>query len=91
MTVYKKLLSSANTRENAIAQIKLATVNPGTSALVNITISPMMTNVNNPSVMMLIGKVRKIRIGRIVELMKPKTTATTSAVKGESIVTPGRM
>lgn len=49
-----------------------------------------MTKVRSPSVKMLIGSVRRRRIGLRMLLIIPKTTAVTNAVKILAICTPGK-
>ncbi len=57
----------------------------GTIKAANIIIKVFITKVNNPNVNILIGKVKKIKIGLITALTIPKTTATKTAVKKLSI------
>lgn len=81
----------ARTMANISAHQKPSTLNPGTMELTAMTRRPMMTKVSRPSVRMLIGRVIRSRIGRMMELTIPSTTATTRAVKKLLTWTPGRM
>lgn len=88
---FKNALTSDNTKLNASAHRKLSTLNPGTSLLTNNTNTALMTNVNSPSVKMVIGNVRITRIGLRMVLTSPKITATTTAVRKFSTFTPGNI
>ena len=50
-----------------------------------------MMNVNSPSVMIWIGSVSRIRIGRKIALTIPSTKAATSAPTTPVTLTPGKM
>ena len=78
-------------RLKSIAHINPLTRNPGTIALTKRITIPLITNVNNPRVKILIGRVKIISIGLIIALIMPKTTATTIAVKKLSTFTPGKI
>lgn len=73
---------------NNNAQPKLSTLNPGTRLLVNKIIRALMTKVNNPSVRMVIGRVRRKSNGFIVTLIIPRTRATIRAVVKSATCTP---
>lgn len=66
---------------NKIAQKRLSTLNPGTNVPTRRIISPLRINVNNPKVTILIGNVRKNKMGLIIAFKIPKTTAATIAVR----------
>lgn len=51
--------------------------------------SALITKVNSPSVKMLIGKVRIIKIGLIITLTTPKNKASHSAAQKPLMATPG--
>lgn len=66
-----------------------STLNPGTKlAAIRIT-AALITNVNNPKVRIVIGRVRIIRMGFMNALIIPKTTAATSAATKPVTCTPG--
>jgi len=79
------------TRPKSKAHQKPATENPGTIQAQSIISKALMTRVNNPKVKILIGNVKITRIGLIIALIMPKTTAIKSAVIKLSIFTPGRI
>lgn len=60
-------------------------------AAISKTNSALITNVNKPSVSIVIGKVIRTRIGLTTAFKTPKTTATTTAVEKLSTVTPGNI
>lgn len=64
---------------NRSAHQNPSTTNPGTRFEVMRMTEALMTKVNSPNVRILIGRVRKIRIGRRTALMMPRTTAVTRA------------
>jgi len=74
------MLISEATRLKRIADQKLSTVNPGTKLLTNTTKMALMIIVNNPKVRILIGSVKRIKIGLSKTLKTPKTKATHKAV-----------
>lgn len=51
--------------------------------------SALITNKNNPIVMMVMGRVKIMRMGFIKKLSKPKTKAKITAVENWLICTPG--
>jgi len=55
------------------------TLKPGNIAAAKPTIKAFITRVNSPNVKMFIGKVKKIKIGRIKEFIAPKTMAANKA------------
>lgn len=57
----------------------LDTAKPSISLSANRMIKALMINRNNPSVTMVIGKVRMINIGFTKRFNRPRTTATISA------------
>ena len=71
------------------ADEKFARTKPLTKIETNQNIIPLITNVNNPKVKILIGNVRIINIGRIIALIIPRTKAATNAEKKLVISTPG--
>ena len=62
-----------------IAQRKLSMLRPGTTAAASIKSKALITKVKRPRVIMLIGRVRIIKIGRIIALMTPMTKAAKRA------------
>lgn len=56
------------------------TLNPSTSLEHIKMMNALMTNKNNPNVIIVTGKVNSTRIGLINRFNKPKTTATIKAV-----------
>lgn len=83
-------LTIASTTLNASAHQKPATRNPGTSPETTRMMMALMTNVNSPTVMTLIGSVNARSTGRMKALMAPRTIATTSAGTNPETVTHGR-
>lgn len=79
----------ATTTEKATAHQKFLTEKFGTIIATRSTNNAFITTVKSPSVMMLIGRVRKIRIGLSKVLTSPNTNAATKAVIQLAIVTPG--
>lgn len=77
-------------RLKSSAHQKLAMLKPGTKALVSIMRNAFRTNVNNPSVNMLIGKVKIKMTGLTNALISPKTNAVIKAAAKPSTVTPGK-
>lgn len=73
---------------NNNAQPKLSTRNSGTRALVSKITAALITRVNNPSVRMVIGSVRRKSNGFIVTLIIPRTSATIRAVVKSVMWTP---
>jgi len=74
----------------SIAQPKFSTANPDINALTKITINPLMTKVNNPSVTMLKGSVIRSTIGFMNVFTTPKPTETSIAMRKLSTFTPGK-
>ena len=77
-------------RLNPIAHQKLSTLNPGTIFAVNKISKPLITNVKSPNVKILIGNVKMISNGFKNALIRPITTAATSAATKLSTWTPGK-
>lgn len=77
--------------ENPIAQNKPSTEKLLSSPSTIKTIAPLMTNKNKPSVRMVIGKVKKVKIGLINELARHNKIDTTIAVMNPSICTPDKI
>lgn len=69
-----------NTILNNNAQPNPSTVNPRTSQLVKSTRSALMTNVNKPNVIIVIGNDNRINTGLTIALRIPKTSAIINAV-----------
>lgn len=59
---------------------KVSTLNPPTIFVHNKIITALITNKNNPNVMMVTGNVSITKIGFINILSNPRTIATTNAV-----------
>jgi len=76
---------------NKQATQKLGTEKPSTIAEQRSINKALMTIVNKPKVKILIGKVKIIKIGLIIKLIKPKTKATTTAVQKPFKITPGKI
>ena len=70
---------------------KLTTAKPGKTAEANNTSKALITKVNKPKVKMLIGKVRRIKIGLITALINPKTTTKINAVQKLAKLTPDKI
>ena len=68
------------TKANSIACQKFGTLNPSTILLAKRINKPLMTKVNSPSVITLIGRVKIMTIGFIKILIPDSTKATISAV-----------
>ena len=70
--------------DNMILKIKavqkVSTLNPPTILVHNKIISALITNKNNPKVIIVTGSVSMTNIGLIKILSNPKTTATIKAV-----------
>ncbi len=89
--VLRKELTSESTKLNINAHQNPATANPGTIEETKITRIALITNVNNPKVRIVIGKVKSIKIGFRTALAIPKRTLTTIAVQNVSTVIPGKI
>ncbi len=76
---------------NKIAQPQLSTVNPGTITVASMIIAALISKVNKPSVIILIGRVSKIKIGLRTKFKRPITSAVARAAKKFSTCTPGKM
>lgn len=74
---------------NSIAHPKPETSKPGTNLPTNNTIKALITKVKRPSVKILIGKVKIIKIGLITAFTNPKTTAANKAAPKPVNFTPG--
>ena len=73
-------LTIVSTMLNPIAHQILSTSKCGRSSQEhNMTIRPLMTKVNSPSVRKLMGNANSLTSGLMQELMKPRTTATSTA------------
>jgi len=70
---------------------KLAIVMPFTNLLASNTTMVLITNKNNPSVRIVTGKVRMIKIGFRKIFKIARTTANTNAVQKVSICIPVRI
>lgn len=90
-SLLKKEETKVTTKLKRIAHQKFLTKKPGTRALVRRIRKPLITKINNPKVKILMGRVKRIRIGLRKVLITPKTMATIKAVKTVSILTPGRI
>lgn len=89
MSKFKTRLIIQRIRAAISAGAKPAIVKPSTIAATPKSSRAFMTNVNNPRVRMLIGKVRMTRIGFTTALAIPKSRATIKAVVNESTLKPG--
>lgn len=69
----------------------LLTEKPSINLSAKRIITALITNKNNPKVIIVIGKVRIIKIGLIIKFKIDKTTATIIAVVYESTYTPLRI
>ena len=67
----------------------VSTLNPPTIFVHNIIISALITNKNNPKVIMVTGNVSITNIGLINILSNPRTMATINAVVNPATRTPG--
>lgn len=76
---------------NTMAINKLGTEKPLIKLLAINTIIPLMTSRNRPSVTIVTGKVRIIRIGFTIVLSNARMMATINAVYTDETTTPGRM
>lgn len=68
-----------NTNATRSAEVKLGTINPGTTEAVNQISSALMTKEKRPSVSIVIGSVSKMSSGRINRFNAPSTTAAITA------------
>jgi hypothetical protein len=85
----KNPLTMARTTAASSAVPNPSILNPGTILLVIRSNTAFITNVNNPSVRILIGRVRMTSIGLMIAVRIPHTTATTKSVCHPVIVIPG--
>ena len=76
---------------NKSAHQKPFTLNPGTNSDTKSISNALITKVNNPTVKILIGRVRKITNGLIKKLTIPKTIATQSALINPATTTHGNI
>lgn len=83
------ILIIATTTEKAIAHQKFRTEKFGTTIETKNTSNAFIIIVNSPSVRILIGRVRNIRIGLNKALTSPSANAVTKAVIQLATVTPG--
>lgn len=72
------------------AHQKPSTLNPGTILETRIMIIALITNVKRPIVTILIGSVKKSKIGFTKAFKTPSTIATRRAGMNPATVTPGR-
>ena len=80
--------TSESTRLNRRAHQKLSTENPLTISAASITIKALMTSKNKPRVKMVIGMVKKIKIGLMVMFNKAKRAAMKMPVAKSSTTIP---
>jgi len=80
----------ASTRLHTIAIRKPLTANPGTIELASIIMSALITIVNNPSVRILIGSVRRT-INGLIKTFKKAITIAAISVPIAVASTPGSM
>ncbi len=80
--------TTVRTMLNNNAQPKLSTRKPGTRLLVSKISKALIIKVNNPSVRMVIGSVRRKSNGFIVTLIIPRISATIIAVVKPAMWTP---
>ncbi len=73
------MFTSVSTIEPMIAESHDLIANPGKSAAQIFKTAAFTTKRNNPKVMMVIGSVRKTRIGQITAFAKPMTRAARRA------------
>ena len=73
---------------NNMAVQKEFTLKPSTKWSQRRIIAAFITNMNNPSVKNVMGKVNKTKIGFTKKLSNPKTIATVNAVVNSLTVTP---
>ena len=73
-------------KKNAVQNPEIS--NPGTIAAARIIRSAFTTSENNPKVKMFTGNVRALMIGLMNALIRPSTTASTSAPTGVTVA-PG--
>jgi len=87
--------SSPLIRETKMLKImavnKPDTENPFIKLLAINTIIPLITSRKRPSVTIVTGKVRIIRIGLTIELRSARMMATINAVYSDETTTPGRI
>lgn len=69
---------------------KLETEKPSIKLLAISTINPLITSRNKPSVTIVTGNVRIIRIGFTIVLSSARIIATINAVYTDDTTTPGR-
>ncbi len=77
--LWRNELMIDKTMLNIRAHQNPSTVNPVTIFAARRIITALITNVNNPKVKIVIGRVRRRRTGFMNALIIPKTTATTRA------------
>lgn len=83
-------LTTETRSEPMSAARKLSTWNPGTNEAANMNKKALMTKMNKPKVIIVIGSVSIISIGFIMALRNPKTSAATIAAVMVSTCMPGR-
>ena len=80
-------MASTTAASNAVPNPSI--LNPGTTLLITRSNIALITNVNNPSVRMLIGNVRTISIGLMMDVSIPQTIEMTNSICHPPIVIPG--
>lgn len=66
-------------------------LNPGTSKDIIYRIIPLITKINRPKVIILIGRVKRIRSGLNMELKIPRSRAVTRRATGSSTSAHGEI
>ena len=88
ISLWRMEFTTVRTMLNNNAQPKLSTRNPGTRPDVSKISNALITKVNNPSVRMVIGSVRRKSNGFIVTLIIPRISAAIIAVVKPAMWTP---
>lgn len=88
-TIYNTLFTIERIILKRSAHQKPFTLNPGTISETKSISSAFITKVNNPNVMIFIGRVSKIMNGFMKKFTIHKTIATTSALKNPDTTTHG--
>lgn len=81
------MMASTTAASNAVLNPSI--LKPGTMLLITRSNIALITNVNNPSVRMLIGSVRMTSIGLIMDVSMPQTIEMTNSICHPPIVIPG--
>lgn len=74
--------------EKIIAQTHPSTENPTTNRSTKSTIAPLITNRKSPSVIIVMGKVKKVMMGLINMLIIPRANPAIMAIKKLLTYTP---